>query len=70
MTRLAIITLLGGAMLASTFLYIRSAERAKLENANTNATIEGIRNAREIENETRDSGDDDLRRVLTDGVRR
>lgn len=70
MTRLAIIIVLGASMLAGTFLYIRSAERAKLENANTNATIEGIRDAREIENETRDSGDDDLRRVLTDGVRR
>ena len=68
MTRLAIIIVLGAAMLASTFLYIRSAERAKLENANTKATIEGIRDAREIENETRDAGDDDLRRILIDGL--
>jgi hypothetical protein len=68
MTRMAIIALIGGAMLAGTFLYIRSAERAKLENANTKATIEGIRDAREIENETRDAGDDDLRRILIDGL--
>ena len=68
MTRRAIIALIGGAMLAGTFLYIRSAERAKLENANTKATIEGIRDAREIENETRDAGDDDLRRILIDGL--
>ena len=69
MTRMAIIALIGGAMLAGTFFYIRSAERAKLENSNTKTIIEGIRDAREIENETRDFGDDDLRRVLTDGVR-
>lgn len=68
MTRMAIIALIGGAMLAGTFLYIRSAERAKLENANTKAAIEGIRDAREIENETRDAGDDDLRRILIDGL--
>jgi hypothetical protein len=57
------------ALIAGAFFYIRSSERAKVNNANTTRTIEGIRDARTIENDTRDTDDDGLRGILTDGVR-
>lgn len=69
MTRMVLIVLGAGGLMLGVFLYISGAERAKIENANTARTIEGIRDARTIENETRDAFDDDLRRILTDGVR-
>lgn len=69
MTRLAIIVLIAGAVIVGGFFYIRNAERAKLENANTKTTIEGIRDARTIENETRSEGDGGLLDYLLGRVR-
>lgn len=69
MTRMLIIMALFVTVSGAVIYYIITAERAKIENANTTKTIEGIRDARTIENETRDAFDDDLRRILTDGVR-
>ncbi|QLB38237.1 hypothetical protein phiGT1_25 [Sulfitobacter phage phiGT1] len=69
MNRMLLIMALFVTVSGGVIYYIITAERAKIENANTTKTIEGIRDARTIENETRDAFDDDLRRVLTDGVR-
>ena len=57
MTRLVITVVATVALIVGAFFYIRGAERAKIDNANTTKTIEGIRDARTIENETR--GEDD-----------
>ena len=54
---------------AGVIWYIITSERAKLRLENASNTIEGIRDAREIENETRDDPDDGLRGILIDGVR-
>lgn len=60
----------GGALVfaVGAVWYIITAERAKIELRNVNTTIEGIRDARTIENETRDAPDDGLRDILTNGV--
>jgi hypothetical protein len=51
------------------FIYIRNAERAKINNSNTTKTIEGIRDARSIENETRGESDGGLLDYLLGRVR-
>lgn len=57
------------AFAAGSFFYIRGSERAKIENQNINNTLEGIRDGRAIENETRGSSDDALRDDLLGRVR-
>lgn len=57
------------AVIIGGFFYIRNAERSKIDNANTTRTIEGIRDARTIENETRSEGDGGLLDYLLGRVR-
>ena len=69
MTRMVLIVLGAGGLMLAAFFYITTAERAKIENANTKNTIEGIRDARTIENETRGEDSGGLLDYLLDRVR-
>ena len=69
MIRIAITVGLICALGLGAFFYIRNAERAKINNSNTTKTIEGIRDARTIENETRGESDGGLLDYLLGRVR-